>query len=151
MERVQHIRQCLTSKQFRQVQGFTLNCVGLWNHNGLWAGLQFPCCARASRPLPRSPAATPSAVSLGLAVYTPLAWDRKQKGDSRDWRASISKGRLKNDVMSVAVRPWPVRNRRERLLVKFCGGDKGKKRSTTLVNYIHRALKYKHWQLEIYL
>lgn len=36
---------------------------------------------------------------------------------------SISKGVLKNDVMSVTVRPWPIREWRERLLVKLCGGE----------------------------
>lgn len=38
------------------------------------------------------------------------------------------KGGLKNDVMSVAVRLRPVGNRRERLLVKLCGGDEEGKR-----------------------
>lgn len=32
------------------------------------------------------------------------------------------KGGLRNDVVSVAVRPRPVGDGRERLLVKLCGG-----------------------------
>lgn len=54
-------------------------------------------------------------------LHTARLRQKAKEGESRDLRTSISKRRLKNDVMSIAVRPRPVRERRERLLEKFCG------------------------------
>ncbi len=100
------------------------------------------CFVPVARPRSPAPGAARS-VSVFAGLHTARLRQKAKKGRSRDWRASISKGRLKNDVMSVAVRARSVRYWRERLLVKICRGD-GKKGSTTLVSSIHRILKYKY-------
>lgn len=46
---------------------------------------------------------------------------KKKKGGGLIGGAQSVRGRLKDDVVSVAVRPRPVGERRERLLVKLCG------------------------------
>lgn len=52
----------------------------------------------------------------------------ESKRENRDWwRASITYKRLKNDIVRVAVWPWPVGDRWQRLLEKICKRTKGLK------------------------
>lgn len=59
-----------------------------------------------------------SAVCLHAARLRQKA--KKKEGKLIGGAQSV-RGRLKDDVVSVAVRPRPVGERRERLLVKLCG------------------------------
>lgn len=112
--------------------------------NQLLSGTSFPVSLLRSLPiaLPRSPAPAPRhacSVSACGCLHTARfeTESKKKRGESRDWRTSGSNKRLKNDVMSVAVRPRPVRKRRERLLVKFCGRGWKKKKRFGYVSKLH--------------
>lgn len=142
-------RQNLTFSQFRQVRCVTLNCVSLWNH--VTASEQDFISHVA--PVSHTPAPTGSPRLQCLCVW--LSTHRSLETESKEGRAMIGgsqsvKRRLKNDVMSVAVRPRPVGERRERLLEKICGGGE-KKGLATLVNYVHGVLEQKHCQSELCL
>lgn len=74
-----------------------------------------------------------------LSTHRSLETESK-KGTAMIGRPQSVKRRLKNDVMSVAVRPRPVCERRERLLEKICGGGE-KQGLSMLVNYVRGVLE----------
>jgi len=63
----------------------------------------------------------------------------------------MSKGGLKNDVVSIAVRPRPIRKRRERLLVKLCGGEEKRFSKVKELHPSSPEMKNSHCPLMIYL
>lgn len=114
--------------QFRQVQAFTRKCVHTTASEEDFPSHDAPVfCVPPRCRAHRLPRHEPPVcrVSVFGELHTARLRQKAKKGRAMIGPQSV-KGGLKNDVMSVAVRPRPVRNRWERLLEKLCeGGKKG--------------------------
>lgn len=112
--------------QFRQVQAFTLTCVHTTASEEDFPSHDAPVfCVPPRRRAHRLPRHEPPVCSVSVLgeLHTARLRQKAKKGRAMIGPQSV-KGGLKNDVMSVAVRPRPVRNRWERLLEKVCGRGK---------------------------
>lgn len=89
-----------------------------------WAGLPVATLFSVHRPFrgPRLRHPQQSSFYLLGCLHAALLRQKGKENTVVIGQPQSLKGGLRNDVVSIAVRPRPVGDRRERFLVKLCGG-----------------------------